>query len=79
LCSADTQMVTLYVYICGDVTGDGVIDAADVVYLINYLYIHGPALVPLQAGDVNCDGTIDAADAVYLTNYLYIHGPPPGC
>ncbi len=64
-------------YIRGDANGDGVINAADVVYLINYLYIEGPAPVPLEAGDVNCDGTINAADVVYLINYLYIGGPPP--
>jgi hypothetical protein len=54
-----------------------VINAADVVYLTNYLYIHGPAPTPLAAGDVDCDGTINAADVVYLINYLYIGGPPP--
>jgi hypothetical protein len=63
----------------GDANGDGVINAADVVYLTNYLYIHGPAPLPLPAGDVDCDGTINAADVVYLTNYLYIHGPTPPC
>jgi hypothetical protein len=61
----------------GDVNADGSIDAVDVVYLINYLYIHGPAPIPLEAGDVDCDGVINAADVVYLINYLYIDGPPP--
>jgi uncharacterized repeat protein (TIGR01451 family) len=64
-------------YITGDVNGDGLINAADVVYLINYLYIHGPEPIPLEAGDVDCDGVINAADVVYLINYLYIGGPPP--
>jgi hypothetical protein len=65
------------VFIRGDCDGDGLINAADVVYLINYLYIHGPAPIPLEAGDVDCDGTINAADVVYLINYLFIGGPPP--
>jgi hypothetical protein len=73
-----TQTWSFYVYLRGDPNMDGVINAADVVYLTNYLYIHGPAPLPLAAGDVDCDGTINAADVVYLTNYLYIHGPPPG-
>jgi PKD repeat protein len=68
-----------YPFIYGDVNGNGVINAADVVYLINYLFIQGPAPVPLEAGDVNCGGTITAADVVYLINYLFISGPPPGC
>jgi energy-converting hydrogenase Eha subunit C len=66
-------------FIRGDANGDGVINAADVVYLINYLYIGGPAPNPLQAGDVNSDGVINASDVVYLINYLFISGPPPGC
>jgi len=66
-------------YLRGDANGDGVINVSDVVYLINYLFINGPAPVPLEAGDVNCDGTINVADVVYLINYLFISGPPPGC
>jgi hypothetical protein len=63
----------------GDANGDGVIDISDVVYLINYLFIHGPAPVPLAAGDATCDGVVDASDLVYLLNYLFAHGPAPGC
>ena len=64
-------------FIRGDVNGDGVIDIADVVYLINYLCIDGPAPDPLEAGDANCDEVVDIADVVYLINYLFIGGPPP--
>jgi len=63
----------------GDVNKDGVIDMADVVYLINYLFIDGPAPEPLEAGNANCDGVVDIADVVYLINYLFIGGPSPDC
>jgi hypothetical protein len=63
----------------GDANKDGLINSSDIAYLINYLFIHGPAPVPLEAGDVNCDGTTNAADVVYLINYLFIGGPAPGC
>jgi hypothetical protein len=64
----------------GDVNGNGVINSTDVVYLINYLFIGGPAPVPyLETGDTNCDGLINVTDVVYLINYLFIGGPPPGC
>jgi hypothetical protein len=66
-------------FIRGDANGDGVINSADAVYLINYLFIGGPAPVPLEAGDVNGDDTINSSDVVYLINYLFIGGPPPGC
>jgi hypothetical protein len=64
----------------GDANRDGVIDIVDVVYLINYLFVHGPAPIPiLQVGDVTCDGVIDASDLVYLLNYLFTSGPSPDC
>ena len=61
----------------GDVTGDGSVDVADVIYLINYLYKSGPVPSPLQAGDANGDGNVDVADVIYLINYLYKGGPQP--
>ncbi|KPL03278.1 MAG: hypothetical protein AMJ73_07490 [candidate division Zixibacteria bacterium SM1_73] len=61
----------------GDTNGDGVINSADVVYLINYLFKSGPEPDPLCAGDVNCDEVINSADVVYLINYLLKGGPAP--
>ena len=64
-------------YMKGDASSDWKIDASDVVYLINYLFLGMPAPEPLEAGDVNCNEVVDAADALYLINYLYLGGPPP--
>jgi hypothetical protein len=67
-------------YLLGDVNTDRVINVVDAVYLINYLFIDGPAPAPiLQVGDVNCDSLINVTDVVYLINYLFIEGPPPQC
>jgi hypothetical protein len=63
----------------GDANGDGIVDPADVVYLINYLFKEGPVPDPEEAGDANCDGVIDPADVVYLINYLFRGWPPPPC
>lgn len=71
--------IMVWVYVSGDANGDGEIDIADVVYLINYLFLGGSAPEPWQAGDANGDGAVDIADVVYLINYLFIGGPPPGC
>jgi hypothetical protein len=76
---ADTIFYNAPWFMRGDADGDWKRNAVDVVYLINYLYIGGPAPEHLEAGDVNCNGTINAADVVYLINYLYIGGPPPSC
>jgi hypothetical protein len=66
---------------CGDADGEGTINIADAVYLIAYIFSHGPAPVPLAAGDADCDGSINIADCVYLINYIFSHGPAPceGC
>lgn len=65
-------------YMCGDSNGDGVINSADIVHLVNYLFAGGPAPVPIESGDANADGVVDGADVVYLINYLFAGGPPPG-
>jgi C1A family cysteine protease len=76
-CNADTSSCMVLTYLPGDCTGDGIIDVADVVHLINYLFVNGPAPVLLVAGDATCDGVLDIADVVYLINYLFVNGPEP--
>jgi hypothetical protein len=69
------------VYVWGDATGDGLADIADVVFLINYLFLSGSPPIPLPSGDPNNDCGVDVADIVYLINYLFIDGAAPqqGC
>jgi hypothetical protein len=64
-------------YLTGDVTGDTKINGADIVYLINYLYVGGPSPTPLLLGDVDCDSLVNSADVSYLINYLFQGGPKP--
>jgi len=66
-------------FLRGDANGDGVINVADVVYIVNFLYRGGDPPDPTDAGDANCDGIVNVADVVYLVNYLYRGGDPPGC
>jgi hypothetical protein len=63
--------------VCGDCAGDGMVDIADVIYLINYLFINGPPPNPRDVGDANSDGYINVGDIIYLLNYLFVSGPPP--
>jgi len=63
--------------IAGDANGDSVVNVADVVYEINYLFINGPPPEFYECGDPNVDCKIDIADVVYLINYLFIGGPDP--
>jgi hypothetical protein len=70
-----------FVFLPGDVTSNDAVDIADVVYLINYIFIGGYPPSPLKVGDVNRNCVVDLEDVVYLINYLFLNGPPPqvGC
>jgi uncharacterized delta-60 repeat protein len=76
----DYATIKYFQFLRGDANGDGIVDISDIVYLLNYLFVDGPAPVPvLEAGDATCDGVVDASDVVYLLNYLFVSGPPPSC
>jgi Tol biopolymer transport system component len=63
--------------VTGDVNGDGQVTAADIFYLINFLFANGPQ--PINSGDVNGDGQTTAGDVFYLINRLFVAPPqvPP--
>ena len=54
----------------GDADGDGTIDVADVVAIVNYILGHSGASFVESAADVDGDGTIDVADVVTLVNKI---------
>jgi subtilisin family serine protease len=74
-CFKALTLVTNYTYVYGDANKDGTVTAADLVYLLNYLFLHGPEPDPPSAGDPNGDCVVDAADVVYIINYLFCRGP----
>jgi hypothetical protein len=63
----------------GDANNDGVLNVADVVYEINFIFKGGPPPDPYAtcSGDVNCDCVENIGDAVYKINYVFKGGPPP--
>ncbi len=78
----DDIQVTAYQYgaACGDANVDGVVDASDIIVLVNYLYLGSlpPNCEPVTScADVNLDGLVDIADIIYLINYIFIGGPEP--
>ena len=66
---ATQTKVTVENYVKGDVDGDGVVDLADAVLVINYYVGKAVNLPVAQAADVDGDGTIDLADAVKIINF----------
>jgi hypothetical protein len=68
----------------GNVTGDAedVIDIQDIVFLVTYMFKHGPAPPCLDEANVDgsAGGVIDITDLVYLAQYSFRAGPqPPPC
>ncbi len=69
----------------GDTNGDWDLDLSDVIYMLNYLYLGGPASVPhicssdaaLQNGDTNGDSEFNLTDSIYLLSHLFLGGPEP--
>lgn len=54
----------------GDANGDGMVDVADVVAIVNYILDEQIYHFNEQAADVNGDGTIDVADVVAVVNII---------
>lgn len=54
----------------GDANGDGNIDAADIVEVVNYLMGKESYLFVAQSADANEDGTVNLADVVTIVNMI---------
>lgn len=61
----------------GDADGNGLVGITDAVYMINYVFMGGPAPANSAFADVDCSGRFDLSDVVYLISYLYADGPKP--
>ncbi len=76
-------MLKQFTFVCGDATGDQIINLLDILYLIAYKYNDppGPAPNPMEAGDANADGNVNLIDILYLIAYKYNDppGPDPLC
>ena len=60
-----------------DGNGDGRIDIADPIFLINNLFREGPEFPCLESVDANDDQLIDLSDATHVISYLFMAGPAP--
>jgi hypothetical protein len=59
----------------GDANGNGVLDVADIFYLINFLL--GDGAPPIGDGDANGDGSVTPNDIFFLINFFFGGGPLP--
>ena len=65
--------------VCGDVTGDGLVDTGDVILLSNYVGYPGYTLPKVWASDVTSDGLIDTGDVILLSNFVGYSGYSLNC
>ena len=56
--------------VVGDVNGDGDVDIADAVCIVNHVVGKSNTTFNEAAADANGDGDIDIADAVHIVNYV---------
>lgn len=64
-------------FIRGDANGDGSVNIADALLILDFLHGIRPIAAPLDAADVDDNGVINSTDARYLYTYLFGGGPPP--
>jgi len=81
--TCDWSLDSFHVEVCpvlvtGDVNVDGVITAADVIYLVAFVFKSGPLPLPVvESGDVTCDGLVNSADIIFHVNYIFKGGASP--
>jgi len=65
---------------CGDVNGDGIgPNIADLIYLIQFLFLQGQEPCELNSTDFNNSGSYDSNDLVRLISYLFRNGQGLNC
>ncbi|MGQ9590843.1 MAG: hypothetical protein ACUVYA_11170 [Planctomycetota bacterium] len=64
-------------FIRSDANADGATNITDGIYVLNYLFLGGPAPPCEDAADANGDDGINITDGIYILNYLFLGGPEP--
>jgi pectinesterase len=57
-------------FVKGDANDDLVVNAADIVEVVNYIMGNPSAAFNFSAADVNGDGSVNAADIVLIVNLI---------
>lgn len=85
-CGSDTSGVALVVegddcggmmFTRGDCNTDGVVNMADAIKIMRFLFQGFPGSACIDACDFNDDGIIDIGDVIFLLNYIFLDGPEP--
>ncbi|MBI4602951.1 MAG: lamin tail domain-containing protein [Planctomycetes bacterium] len=64
------------VHLRGDANSDVEVDISDVLYLLDHLFLAGPAPPCDEVADANSDAGVDLSDAIYILRWLFSGGDP---
>lgn len=64
-------------FVRSDTNGDGQSDMADVMDVLNFLFLGTFTMDCPDAADSNDDGVVNISDPIYAVNFLVLGGPPP--
>jgi hypothetical protein len=77
----DDLALTAYVcddtYMCGDADKNSIVNVADAICILDYIFGDGSAISPMPGGDCDCNGICNIVDAVYILAYIFSGGPAP--
>ncbi len=75
--------VTMHVWTCGDVNGDGNVTISDISRIIDHLFISRPEIDPIEGGNANCSDEypteLTIGDISTLIDHLFIDANPLCC
>ena len=79
----DNGSVTMDVWVCGDVNGDGNVTIGDISVMIDHLFINNPPIDPIEPGNVNCSTeqpvVLTIGDISTLIDHLFVTQGPLCC
>jgi hypothetical protein len=64
-------------FLRGDANADCGVDLSDGVFILNWLFMGGPAPGCQDSADGDDNGTIELTDGIYIFNWLFLGGPLP--
>jgi hypothetical protein len=64
-------------FVRGNVNADAALNITDGVFVLNFLFLGGPAPPCREAANTNGDGVLNLTDGIYLLNFLFLGGPRP--